>query len=327
MATGSLPLQRESRYPASVVSAAADCPNFHAPSSDSSARGQTEEMRERSCSASFTITMFWTIHMEGSPCTLNTPAVAVGNSIFSFGQACCDRSSQNLVVRMFNTTNYRWSFMETRAEEGERIPDERYGHTAVAYMSKVYVWGGSTQDENYFFRKLCCFDTTTNTWSFPEVSGSIPRGRVNHFACLVGNLMYIIGGFEQFRPNICKEIYALDLESMTWDIVKTREKFPKLNMKCCFAVMGNRIYFFTGKLHWNEITYLDTVTCKWSTTFATGQVLSLRRWAQTFVFGRHIYLFGGRDEIYYLDYNDIQRYTPETNEWKAVKPLGLAPVP
>lgn len=51
----------------------------------------------------------------------------------------------------------------------------RYGHSAVAYKQKVYMWGG--RNDESCCNILFCFDTTTHQWSKPEVNGQIPAVR------------------------------------------------------------------------------------------------------------------------------------------------------
>lgn len=51
----------------------------------------------------------------------------------------------------------------------------RYGHSAVAYKQKVYMWGG--RNDEMCCSILFCFDTITHQWTKPEVNGEIPAVR------------------------------------------------------------------------------------------------------------------------------------------------------
>ncbi len=43
------------------------------------------------------------------------------------------------------------------------------------------------------------FDTKTYKWSKPAVRGQIPAERDGHSACIIGDHMYIFGGYEEMQ--------------------------------------------------------------------------------------------------------------------------------
>lgn len=126
------------------------------------------------------------------------------------------------------------------------------GHTAVAYDYKVYIFGGRNDDMvsmlcnflaaflhfrppfihfqvtpifNFKFRQVCdilfCFNTKTQQWERPEVSGNLPGARDGHSACIVGHKMYIFGGFEEMMDQFSRDVHCLDLKTMQWSFVYT----------------------------------------------------------------------------------------------------------
>merc|ERR1712107_664088 len=44
---------------------------------------------------------------------------------------------------------------------------------------------------------LYTFCTQTHTWARPEVTGDIPGQRDGHSACVIGDFMYVFGGYEE----------------------------------------------------------------------------------------------------------------------------------
>jgi len=66
----------------------------------------------------------------------------------------------------------------------------RYGHTAILYQKKLYVFGGRTKMQNYFYiPDLEIYNLEDKTWGTPNLfTKSTLRLRRNHIALLVGKL-------------------------------------------------------------------------------------------------------------------------------------------
>lgn len=170
--------------------------------------------------------MHWVTCLEGGPRRVNHAAAAVGKLIYSFGGYCTGEDSKEfrpMDVHILCTEILRWVYLPLPEEYSSIVPFKRYGHTAVAYGTKIYIWGG--RNDELACNVLYCFDTITNSWSIPEVSGSIPSARDGHSACLNGHHMYIFGGFEEDEDSFSQEVYMLDLEQMCWFYVLTLGKF------------------------------------------------------------------------------------------------------
>lgn len=130
--------------------------------------------------------MLWTIALDGGPRRVNHASVSIGDYIYSFGGYCSGedyRLSRPMDVHVLNTNNLRWSLLPTRKDKKyPNVPFQRYGHTAVAYESKVYIFGG--RNDEMVCDILFCFDTKCFEWETPEVSGSLPGARDGHSACI-----------------------------------------------------------------------------------------------------------------------------------------------
>lgn len=90
--------------------------------------------------------MYWLAHIEGGPRRVNHCAVAIGDYIYSFGGYCSHedyRLLNTIDVHVLNTQNLRWSQVPSRKNdfgmtlEYPEVPFQRYGHSSVAYESKV----------------------------------------------------------------------------------------------------------------------------------------------------------------------------------------------
>lgn len=55
-----------------------------------------------------------------------------------------------------------WKLELDKDQDCQCVPFQRYGHTAVAQGSKIYLWGGRNDEE--VCSTLYCFDTGNNTY-------------------------------------------------------------------------------------------------------------------------------------------------------------------
>lgn len=132
--------------------------------------------------------------------------MVVGDFIYSFGGYCSSEEyklNHTIDVHVLNTHNLRWFLIPPKRDstgallEYPEVPFQRYfirnfiasfasnkwvillrnryGHSAVAYKQKVYMWGG--RNDEMCCSILFCFDTITHQWSKPEVNGEIPAVR------------------------------------------------------------------------------------------------------------------------------------------------------
>lgn len=131
--------------------------------------------------------------------------MVVGDFIYSFGGYCSSdeyKLNHTIDVHVLNTHNLRWFLIPPKRDstgallEYPAVPFQRfdgflllainkqiktklfhcrYGHSAVAYKQKVYMWGG--RNDEMCCSILFCFDTITHQWTKPEVNGEIPAVR------------------------------------------------------------------------------------------------------------------------------------------------------
>lgn len=236
--------------------------------------------------------MYWTVNLEGGPRRVNHASVAINNYIFSFGGYCTGEdynSHTNMDVHLFNTINLRWILIPNR-NDNKKYPDvpfQRYGHSAVAYGDKVYIWGG--RNDETVCDILFCFDTKTLKWSKPEVSGCLPLARDGHSACVYGHKMYIFGGFEETIDQFSSDVHCLNLLTMQWEYIQTYGEPPAYRDFHTATVLSDRMYIFGGRgdlyspyhsqeeVYCSNIVYLDLKTCTWHKPSTIGHIPLGRR--------------------------------------------------
>lgn len=288
--------------------------------------------------------MYWIANIEGGPRRVNHTAVAIGDYIYSFGGYCSNedyRSMNTIDVHIFNTQTLRWSQLPVRrnqygsALQYPEVPFQRYGHTSVAYGHKVYMWGGRNDETGCNI--LFCFDTQALTWTKPEVKGDIPGVRDGHSACLIGQYMFIFGGFEEEINQFSCDVHCLNLENMTWKYLQTKGQPPSYRDFHTATILNGRMYIFGGRgdrhgpyhsqeeIYCSQIVYLDLMKREWKLPITTGQIPIGRRSHSAFVYNNLLYIFGGYNGISDQHFNDIYCFDPVKNHWSKVTTKGILP--
>lgn len=285
--------------------------------------------------------MYWIVHLEGGPRRVNHAAVVVGDKIYSFGGYCTGENycvKRPMDVHVLNTVNLRWKALPIPPIKDEQYtvaPYQRYGHSAVAYGTKVYIWGG--RNDEAACNKLFCFDTETLKWSRVKTYGAIPGARDGHSACILNNSMYIFGGFEEEVDRYSHDVYVLNLLNMHWTYLHTRGEPPTFRDFHSATAVGNRMYIFGGRgdrngphhsqmeMYCPDIMYLDTENSKWYRPATLGEIPTGRRSHSAFLHGDYLYIFGGYNSILDLHFNDLHRFCPRRHLWETIKTLGESP--
>lgn len=289
--------------------------------------------------------MHWIAHIESGPRRVNHAAAAVDKRIFTFGgyssmEANAYRSKLPIDVHVLNTEKIYldWQEIEKPKRNSPQYsvtPFQRYGHTAVAYGRKIYIWGG--RNDHVACNRLFCFDTDTFLWSSPRTTGIVPYSRDGHSACIIGTCMYIFGGYEEEFERFSQEVYALDLETMYWTYIITKGESPPYTDFHTGTAIGNRMYVFGGRsdraapntsehdYYPNEIMYLDTDSCMWVSPVVSGNVPLGRRSHSAFLYNNELFIFGGYNALVNQHFNDLYKFNPFTCNWSVVKTVGVCP--
>uniref|UniRef100_A0A182PA77 K Homology domain-containing protein n=1 Tax=Anopheles epiroticus TaxID=199890 RepID=A0A182PA77_9DIPT len=284
--------------------------------------------------------MHWIVNLDGGPRRVNHASVVVGDFIYTFGGYCTGEdyhSNSAIDVHVLNTHNMRWAPMPAVEDENgvpckyPEVPFQRYGHTAVAFENKVYLWGG--RNDEIVCDILFCFDTRTRKWSRPSVTGTVPGARDGHSACIYAERMYIFGGFEESIDKFSCDVYYLDLRTMHWTYVNTLGEPPSYRDFHSATVLNHRMYIFGGRsdavapyhsqeeIYCPNIKFLDLKADRWYTPKTTGEIPVGRRSHSAFSYNNKIYIFAGYNGNMDTHFNDLYCFDPERNMGRAVKNL------
>jgi N-acetylneuraminic acid mutarotase len=163
--------------------------------------------------------------------------------------------------------------MPVAGGEWEELPpgDPVQGMALVGHAGKVYRVGGmqprNAPDEkadNHSVASVACYDPTAKKWSaLPD----LPRGRSSHDAVVVGDKLYVVGGWTldgAKPPAWCDSVDVLDLKNpkAKWQSVK--QPFQRRALSA-FA-LGGKVYVvggLTGKGTTKRVDVFDPSADTW----------------------------------------------------------------
>lgn len=112
---------------------------------------------------------------------------------------------------------------ERLGNEVDEVPIKLKSHSAVIYKTKIVMFGGETginQDNNCLF----IYDIVTKKWKKIDPFSSSATGpkipRIDsHSVCVIGDRMYLYGGYIADEGRYMRDILCLGLEDMKWSTV------------------------------------------------------------------------------------------------------------
>ncbi|RIB26666.1 hypothetical protein C2G38_2064333, partial [Gigaspora rosea] len=149
------------------------------------------------------------------------------------------------------------------------------------------------------------FDTVTETWSTPNISGQIPLSRQQFQAVNDTNdKIYMFGGTQFHNTSLSSEvifndIYILDTLILTWiQGSNVNAPTPRVDFTATLLNNGHILYIGgtvgVGIIYMSKIPTYNTNNNSWNTIFATGDTLNSRSW-HTAVLSPdgHVIIYGG----------------------------------
>ncbi|XP_042638411.1 host cell factor 2 [Orycteropus afer afer] len=165
----------------------------------------------------------------------------------------------------------RWLWKKVRPQPPSSglPPCPRLGHSFSLYGNKCYLFGGlaneSEDSNNNVPSQFQTADIETMSWSKPETKGAVPLPRSLHTANVIGNKMYIFGGWVPHKgENIetspydcewrCTSSFSyLNLDTAEWTTLVSDSQEDKKNSRPrpraghCAVGIGTRLYFWSGR--------------------------------------------------------------------------------
>ncbi|XP_070181168.1 kelch domain-containing protein 3-like [Littorina saxatilis] len=154
------------------------------------------------------------INGEPPPARDGHSACVLDQKMFIFGgyEEVSDLFSDRIFTLDF--TNFCWEYVKTKGTPAKW----RDFHTATAIGSKMYVFGGRSDEGGEMFtnREIYCnkmhvYDTDTNSWStLPSPPGVKPTGRRSHSTFEYNGCLYVFGGYNGLLDHHFHDLYTYD---------------------------------------------------------------------------------------------------------------------
>ncbi|KAI5283580.1 Negative regulator of mitotic exit, partial [Ascosphaera aggregata] len=295
---------------------------------------------------------------EGPGPRVGHRSLLVGNAFIVFGGDTKVDLNDSLddTLYLLNTSSRQWS----RAIPPGPRPKGRYGHTLNIVGSKIYVFGGQS-DDGSFFNDLICFDLNalqkaSNRWQFlidntsdsetgaipvDETTGKlkVPPARTNHTMVTFNDRLWLFGGTD--GVHWFNDAWVYDPRTNTWTSIDYVGVTPTPREGHAAAMVGDIMYVFGGRNSaLEDLDDLVAFRCtqrRWYTFQKMGPAPSPRSGHAMAVVGRWIIVIGGepngdeREEdelslVYVLDTGKI-RYPDSPPMHGPHGPNGVATPP
>ncbi|KAK7278611.1 hypothetical protein RJT34_23643 [Clitoria ternatea] len=207
-------------------------------------------------------------------------------------------------VQVFDLKSLTWSSLKLKANAGgdddnssrENLP-ALSGHNMIRWGKKLLLLGGISRDSSATLT-VHYIDTETCEFGVIKTSGSVPVARVGQSATLVGSRVILFGG-EDMKRKLLNDAHVLDLDSMTWDMIKTSKAPPAPRYDHAAAIQGERyLLIFGGCSHsvfFNDLHLLDLQTREWSQPQTQGDLVSPRAGHAGITIDESWFMVGGGD--------------------------------
>lgn len=118
----------------------------------------------------------------------------------------------------------------------------RHRHAAAAVASKIYVFGGLSNEGIYSCMNV--LDTKNMQWSVLTASGEWPCARHSHSMVSYGTNLFMFGGHDGQRA--LKDFYSFDTTTLRWNKENTNGGSPSPRFSHCMFIYKNYLGILGG---------------------------------------------------------------------------------
>lgn len=227
----------------------------------------------------------------------------VGKYIYLFGGRGSSSSGSNGIYK-FNTET------ETIEKLTATLTSSRYGATAVAYGTTIYIFSGENSSR---LNEILAFDTVTETCT--RLNNTLNYPCISSCGILVGETIYLFGGRNSASSGTVY-IQLFDIPSQTATTLSTR--LPESRISLTGEIVGTKVYLFGGEYTTGtckDTIYVFDIETNQISTISTTLPMAMSRMSSSVV-GTKIYLFGGYNKIdsVHTPYDTIYVFDTETEE-------------
>ena len=223
-------------------------------------------------------------------------------------------------IQIFDISKKQWTTSKVKGEISV------YGHSAVAYNGKIYIFGGKSSKG--VTNGLIAYDPFADTMSEVISSGVQPDPRHGHSAVLFRDFMVIYGG--KAEKEMKGDLWFFDIEKLEW---RKGGEFPKRYLHHAF-VFGNEMVVIGGlssdKYH--SIAIKLEGDCKSADVADVGNVpVELNSFAGVQLNDHEMVVYGGKEYRMSKPVNGVYKLRLNAlwaeNMAKIWKPVRIWPYP
>jgi N-acetylneuraminic acid mutarotase len=192
---------------------------------------------------------------------------------------------------------------------------KRFGHSAVAYNGKMYIFGGADVSSVYY-NDVWEYNPVNDSYSQKTCSGTPPTTRFAHSAIVFNGKMIIFGGRDN-NLALCNDVHELDLTTFAWSGTKTTYgTSPTQRQYHSATVYNDSMIIFGGQYdsspyHYQDTFSLDLTSWTWSSK-ANGP--AARSGHNAIQWSAMTVIFGGQDNSA-SQYDTVFFYDCAANSW------------
>ncbi|XP_020574728.1 acyl-CoA-binding domain-containing protein 4 isoform X2 [Phalaenopsis equestris] len=207
-------------------------------------------------------------------------------------------------VHVFNLRSLTWSLLNPRID-AENIGLENStskevfptiaGHSLVEWENKLLVIAGHSKEKSDSVI-VWSIDLKTLVFSILKTQGKIPVARAGQSVTIVGSKLIMFGGEDEKR-QLLNDLHILDLITMTWDVVETKNVPPSPRFDHTATEYAGRYLFIFGgstqSLCLSDLHVLDLQNMEWSQPDVQGVAVTPRGGHAGATVGDMWYIVGG----------------------------------
>jgi len=224
-----------------------------------------------------------------------------------------------------------------KTREWREIPMEenaprRTEHTAVVYKDNMIVFGGYSGNGNGYENSVMSLSFETKEWTQVATQGESPSARSAHTAVVVGDSMYVFGGWNGI--HCMNDLHELNFLTNTWTLVCADTSVASRSSGS--ANHRHSIYAHPSAAHFNaHAGEMPSARCSHGAVLVAPPARSAHAGESDSprLAGPVMYIFGGyaidganeSPNKGYLD--DLYEYHFDTKKWIKSQTWGAAPSP
>ncbi|MQL85853.1 hypothetical protein Taro_018370 [Colocasia esculenta] len=233
------------------------------------------------------------INAQGSPCPrLGHTSSVVGICVFVIGGRGDPTQIFNDVWSL-DTVENKWMLLEC----GGSVFHRRHRHAAAVIGSKIYVFGGLSNEAIYSCMHV--LDSETMQWSEVEIRGEWPCARHSHVLVAHGSQLFMFGGYD--GQKALGDLYTFDVRTSSWNILKTFGRAPFPRFSHSMFVYENYLGIIGGcpvRQHHQEVVLLHLVHHVWRYVIVDSLDKDLWIRSSTSVVDNDLIIVGGGASCY-----------------------------